>query len=147
MNQQLALFPNFEPVQNRYGLFLSIFPDSGATDLICEQRPGLCKKLRLSGKPRPRGHLHVSLHRFGTYPNFPAQAVAAAVNACASVLPGKQSFEVTFDHAMSFRHRSGDFPLLNWRSINWRVEEPQSLFRTSPCFTISSLSHGNQLTA
>ena len=69
-------------------------------------------KIGLSGKPRPRGHLHVTLHCVGDYPDVPEQVVDATIKACASVLASQPSFEVIFDQVKSFRGRPGNLPFV-----------------------------------
>src|SRR6478735_7279174 len=104
MNQQLTLFQSPEPRPKKYRLFVGIFPDAEAIHRICEELPHLCDKFGLSGKPRPRDHLHITVHQIKEdYPDFPDQDIGAATTACASALANQPSFEVTFDHVMSFR--------------------------------------------
>lgn len=110
--EQLALFQTPKPPRNRYRLFVGIFPDAEAVHLICEQQPNLCDKFGLIGKPRPRSHLHVTLHLIGDYPDVPEQKIADAIKACAIVLANQPSFEVAFDHVMSFSGRPGELPFV-----------------------------------
>jgi 2'-5' RNA ligase len=112
MDQQLTLFQTSKPPRNRYRLFVAIFLDREAVHLIGGQEPHLRDKFGLSGKARPRHHLHVTLHHIGDYPDVSEQVVAATTKACASALAGQPSFEVTFDHVKSFRGRPGELPFV-----------------------------------
>jgi 2'-5' RNA ligase len=112
MDQQLTFFQSPEPLDEKYKLFLGVFPDAEAADLICKQRATLRGTLGLRGIPRPRNHLHVTVHCIGDYFEVPERDIVAATKVCTSALASQPSFEVTFDHAMSFRRRSGDLPFV-----------------------------------
>lgn len=112
MDQQLALFEPPEPLPNRYRLFLGIFPDTEAVDLICLQQNALRDKFRLRGKFRPRNILHVTMHHIEDYPEIPERVIELADEACAAALAGQPSLEVTFDHVKSFKGRPGNQPFV-----------------------------------
>lgn len=112
MNTQLTLFQAPAPARKNFRLFVGIFPDAEAVNLICEQQLHLSDRFGLSGKPRPSDHLHITLHHIGDYPDVPEQVVAAATKTCASALAGRSSFEVAFDHVKSFRGRPGSLPFV-----------------------------------
>lgn len=112
MNQQLALFETPKPAPNRYRLFVGIFPDAEALDQIHERQAELSGRFGLRGKFRPRDILHVTMHHIGDYPELPERIIEAAAEACAAACKGRQSAEVTFDHAMSFGGRAGNLPFV-----------------------------------
>jgi len=112
MDQQFTLFQNPKPLPNRYRLFLGIFPDDDTSHLICEQQSHLREKFGLSGRPRPRSHLHVTLHHIGDYPDFPESVVAVTTGVWARVIASQPSFEVMFDHVKSFRGKPGNLPFV-----------------------------------
>jgi RNA 2',3'-cyclic 3'-phosphodiesterase len=114
MNQQIDLLQTSDPSPNKYKLFLAIFPDADTAGYISEQAVVLRDKFGLRGKLRPRDHLHVTLRHFGDFPAVPEQMIQDVSRACAAILAGKPSFEVTFDHVMSFRRRANPpFVLIN----------------------------------
>jgi 2'-5' RNA ligase len=112
MPQQLPLFETPEAPPNRYRLLLAIFPDAQATHLINDHQTDLSRKLGLTGKLRPRNILHVTLHHIDDYPEMPEDEITLAINACTSALAGRPSFDVTFDHAKTFRGRPGNLPFV-----------------------------------
>jgi 2'-5' RNA ligase len=112
MEQQLALFETPEQLPNKYRLFLGIFPDAEAVDLICDQQTALRDKFRLSGRLRPRNILHVTLHHIGDYPYIPEQMIASTIEICARVLASQSSVEVILDHVKSYRGRPGNLPFV-----------------------------------
>src|SRR5579871_3284384 len=103
MPDQLSLFETPQPLPDRYRLFLGVFPDARAIHLIGDHQISLSEKFGLSGKPRPRNILHVTLHHIGDYPEMPERVIASTNTACTSALTGKSAVEVTLDHVKSFR--------------------------------------------
>ena len=112
MDQQLALFETPEPPPNRYRLFLGIFPDAEAVELICDQQTALRDKFGLRGKSRPRNILHVTLHHIGDYPEMLERIIETAAEACEAAFAGQPSIGMTFDHVMSFGGRPGNLPFV-----------------------------------
>lgn len=112
MDQQLALFDNPAPRPNKYRLFLGIFPDAKAVDLICNHQTTLRDKFGLKGKFRPRNILHVTLHHIGDYPEMPERIIEAAAEACATAFKSQPSPSITFDQARSFCGRPGNLPFV-----------------------------------
>jgi 2'-5' RNA ligase len=123
--EQLSLFETLTPPPdrspsktpaasppNRHRLLFAIFPDLEATDLIYEYQAGLNEKFRLTGRSRPRHILHSTVHHIGDYPEIPESVIATAIQAGDKALADRPSFEVTFDHAKSFRGRPGNLPFV-----------------------------------
>ncbi len=63
-------FPGFEtppPSRLTDRLFLGAFPDLNAAERAANLSWSLRKELNLRGRPRPREHLHITLHHIGDY--------------------------------------------------------------------------------
>ncbi|MEI7037730.1 2'-5' RNA ligase family protein [Fulvimonas yonginensis] len=91
-------------------LFFALMPPSDAAAPITTFAEALRRRLGLRGKPRPTGHLHVTLHHLGDFAGLPAQQVAAAATAAAGVATAP--FEVRFDRAGSLAGRAGRHPFV-----------------------------------
>jgi len=111
-NQQLPLFEASEPLPAKYRLFLGIFPDAEAVELICDQQTTLSEKFGLRGKFRPRKILHVTMHHIDDYAEMPERIIETATEACEAAFAGQSSPIVTFDHVMSFAGRPGNLPFV-----------------------------------
>ncbi|MEA3188109.1 MAG: 2,3-cyclic 3-phosphodiesterase [Chthoniobacter sp.] len=161
MNQQIDLFRTSDPPPSKYKLFLAIFPDADTADHISEQAAAMPDKFGLRGKLRSRDPLHVTLRHLGDVSAVPEQMIHDVSRACAAILVGKSSFEVTSDHVMSFL-RAGNPPfvlinpngnaallefhrmLITGLSKHWVAGITGSkLFHTSPCFTTNRKYRSN----
>ena len=106
-------FPGFEPpppFRPTDRLFLAAFPDLNAAERAANLSWSLRKELNLRGRPRPREHLHITLHHIGDYAGLPPRVVAAICDAAATV--GMGPFEVEFDRVASFSGSPGNRPLV-----------------------------------
>lgn len=91
-------------------LFFAVMPPPDVAERVASLAGQLREQLRLRGRPRPTGHLHVTLHHLGDFAGLPQQLVDGACAAAASVaLP---SFEARFDRVRSFRGRAGKHPFV-----------------------------------
>lgn len=130
-----------------YGLFLAIFPDAIAAQQIGEHQTSLRRKLGLRGKPRPLDHLHVTIQHFGNYAEIPSPLIADATQSFGPALANVPSFDVTFDHAMSFNNRSGNYPfvMVNPKGNTALFALYKSLFRSSKFVPHVTLLYDKQL--
>ncbi len=110
-------FPNpATTLQAMNRLFLAHFPDPGTAAHILELAARIRQQHGLTGRLRPPGHLHITLHWLGDYAEVPETVVESAGQACAAVAARMPSFEVTLDAVSSFRGRPGNHPLILARS-------------------------------
>lgn len=86
------------------GLFFTVLPDEAAVAKLARTSHRLCIRHRLDGPVLAPERFHVSLLGFGAHAGLPADLVAGAAEAAASVAAAP--FEVVFDRAVSFRGRS-----------------------------------------
>lgn len=111
MSDQLLL-PGMAAPQtpvSTYRFFLALFPDvstAGALSLLASQ---VSERHGMRGRPRPEKLLHMTLHYFDDYTEFPSKDMRATEMAAAkfATLP---PFEVTFDRVKSFDGRPGNHP-------------------------------------
>jgi 2'-5' RNA ligase len=118
MKEQLLLFetpqkcktpPPRPPV---YSPVLAVFPDEKTARQITDLGNSLRTMHRMWSQMRPINHLHVSLPLPDLDTNeleAEFEAIWLACNAAATVT---RPFEITFDQVMSFRRRSGSYPLV-----------------------------------
>lgn len=112
MGLQLDLFPPPSPPEDKYRLFLGIFPDVEAADSIQRLQVGMRDQLGLRGKLRPREILHTTLHHIDDYPEMPSKAIKLAGEACAATLVNQPPVEVAYGQVKSFRGRAGNQPFV-----------------------------------
>ncbi|MGN2252376.1 RNA 2',3'-cyclic phosphodiesterase [Frateuria sp. GZRe12] len=91
-------------------LFFAVMPPPAVAERVASLAGELRQQLRLRGRPRPTGHLHVTLHHLGDFAGLPQQRVDEACAAAASV--ELSSFEAHFDRVASFRGRAGKHPFV-----------------------------------
>ncbi len=82
-------------------LFFALYPDADAAAQIERVARHLHGTHRLRGNPLAAERFHVTLHFLGDYLDVPRNVVAAANEAAATVV--MPPFEISFDHASSFR--------------------------------------------
>ncbi|MCX7514098.1 RNA 2',3'-cyclic phosphodiesterase [Frateuria sp. STR12] len=91
-------------------LFFAVMPPAEVAERIALLAAETRGQLGLRGRPRPTGHLHVTLHHLGDFAGVPRQRVDDACTAAAGVaLP---SFEARFDRVGSFVGRAGKHPFV-----------------------------------
>ncbi|HET6807058.1 MAG TPA: RNA 2',3'-cyclic phosphodiesterase [Frateuria sp.] len=91
-------------------LFFAVMPPPAVAERLATLAGELRERLGLRGRPRPTGHLHVTLHHLGDFAGLPRQRVDDACAAAAGVaLP---SFEAGFDRVGSFSGRAGKHPFV-----------------------------------
>lgn len=91
-------------------LFFAVMPPPAVAERLASLGGELRERFRLHGRPRPTGHLHVTMHHLGDFAGLPQQRVDEACAAAAGVeLP---SFEARFDRVGSFRGRAGKHPFV-----------------------------------
>ena len=114
MNQQLDLFeaPKPEPTQNKYGVFLAIFPDQFTADHISNQAAGIRKRRGLQGQLRPTHHLHISLHFLGGYSVVPYKILPFVAEICKAATAKIPPFKIELDRVLSFRGGDARRPLV-----------------------------------
>lgn len=112
MEEQLSLLEPPTPLPKKFRLFLGIFPDAEAVDLICDQQTTLRHEFELRGKSRPREILHMTLHHVGDYSEMPTREIKVIEEACAAAFAGQSSLEMIFDHVKSFKGRPGNQPFV-----------------------------------
>lgn len=112
MDLQLDLFPKVTPPENKYRLFVGIFPDAAAVESIHGLQIALRDQLGLRGKFRPREILHTTLHHIDDYPEVPHGVAKLAGEACAAATANQSPVEVAYDQVKSFRGRPGNQPFV-----------------------------------
>jgi len=91
-------------------LFFAVVPPPEVAERIAALAVDLRERLGLRGRPRPTGHLHVTLHHLGDFAGLPQQRVDEACTAAAGVaLP---SFAARFDRVGSFHGHAGKHPFV-----------------------------------
>ncbi|UGB37094.1 RNA 2',3'-cyclic phosphodiesterase [Frateuria soli] len=91
-------------------LFFAVVPPPEVAERVAALAGQLRGGLGLRGRPRPTGHLHVTLHHLGDFAGLPQRRVDEARAAATAVaLP---SFEARFDRVGSFRGRAGKHPFV-----------------------------------
>ena len=91
-------------------LFFAAMPPPEVAERVATLAGGLREPLGLRGRPRPTGHLHVTLHHLGDFAGLPQQRVDGACAAAEGV--AVPSFEARFDRVGSFRGRPGKHPFV-----------------------------------
>jgi 2'-5' RNA ligase len=91
-------------------LLFAVLPDAGSASAGARRRQELRTKHRLRGKAIATERLHVTLHHVGDFAGLPEDIVAKTC-AVASAVP-MWPFTVEFNGALSFRGRSGNWPLV-----------------------------------
>ncbi len=91
-------------------LFFAIFPDAPAAARIAELALRFREDEGLHGKPLHTERFHVTLFHVGDYAGLPADVLAAARAAGASVASGP--FELCFDRVASFSSTPRNRPLV-----------------------------------
>ncbi|MBC7815525.1 MAG: 2'-5' RNA ligase family protein [Planctomycetaceae bacterium] len=112
MEEQLSLLEPPIPLPKKYRLFLGIFPDAEAVDLICDRQTILRHEFGLRGKSRPREILHMTLHHVADYSEMPEREIKVIEEACTAAFAGQSSLEMIFDHVKSFKGRPGNQPFV-----------------------------------
>ncbi len=84
----------------RYRLFFGLFPGIDQAPPITALGAQLRLEHALKGKLLDAHRLHITLHDLGGYEELPQEIVAAARSAGDSM--AERSFDIMFDHAMSF---------------------------------------------
>jgi len=87
-------------------LFFALFPDAATAERIESFTQKLCADHHVAGKPLATQRLHVSLHHLGNFRGLPPEAVAIAEQAATVV--AMPSFELAFDHVISFKSKNAD---------------------------------------
>jgi 2'-5' RNA ligase len=91
-------------------LFFSLFPTLGAAAQVYALQQELRIRHGLWGRPLAIERLHVTLCHLGDYPTLPLSVVTRAREAASQLKA--QSFEVTFDRALSFAGRARNRPFV-----------------------------------
>jgi 2'-5' RNA ligase len=91
-------------------LFFAVFPDAAAASAVERLAHRLRAAHGLQGRPLPIERFHVTLHFLGDHAGLPADIVAAATQAAASLVA--RPFEVVFDRAASFSRRQHRKPFV-----------------------------------
>jgi 2'-5' RNA ligase len=108
--EQFSL-PGFDtPAKPTDRLFFAIFPPMDVATRIAQLAEQLRGEHQMTGKPITAKRFHITLHHLGDYVGLPADVVAMASDAAATVT--MPSFEIEFDHAMSFLSRRGNLPFV-----------------------------------
>lgn len=93
-------------------VFFAIVPETHAATRSGRLAELLRFKHNLIGKPLGLDRFHVSLAHLGDFNGVPPDFVESAGKAASAVASRLAPFEVRFDHAMSFRRKSGRRPLV-----------------------------------
>jgi 2'-5' RNA ligase len=91
-------------------LYFAIFPDAAVAARMAQLAQSLRREHGLKGKAFDTRRLHVTLYYLGDYEGLPAQVVAAAIDAAATVMA--PAFEIEFDRALSFGTRAANRPFV-----------------------------------
>lgn len=107
---QQSSLGGFAPPHPTDRLFFAVMPPPEVAGQVAALADRLRGDLGLRGRPRPTGHLHVTLHHLGDFAGLPKRRVDEASAAAAGVrLP---AFEARFDRVGSFRGRAGKHPFV-----------------------------------
>ena len=94
--------PGFDPAPEPTDrLFFALFPDAPAAERIARLARVQRSEHGLHGQPLLTERLHVTLHHVGDHAGLPADVVAQAGEAAASL--AVPAFELAFDRVVSFR--------------------------------------------
>lgn len=110
MSMNQGSFDGFATPHPTDRLFFAVVPPPAVAERVAALAADLRGQLGLRGRPRPTGHLHVTLHHLGDFAGLPQQRVDEACTAAAGV--AVSSFEARFDRAASFRGRPGKHPFV-----------------------------------
>lgn len=99
------------PKSRNFGsVFFAIYPDEPAIDGALAAWEQIRRACALTGKPRPRQTLHVTLLALGHFPNLsPAVIEAACKGAEAIDLP---SFDIVLERGLTFVNRQAEMPIV-----------------------------------
>lgn len=101
-----------QPFVGRCRLFLAIFPDEPAADLIVRMQDQLRVDLQLNDRQRPRDLLHVTLSFIGDFPGIPDSVIIEVCEICDRGFADEPPFYISFDHVESFRSHHGNHPFV-----------------------------------
>jgi len=122
-------FPGLEPLpaaERNDRLFFGLFLDTGMDQKIGQTARKLRTEQGLSGEPLKAGRFHVTLFHLDDYAGLPAETVAAAREAAATLEIAP--FEIVFDRVMSFAGKPGSLPfVLRMAQENAALMELQQL--------------------
>jgi len=110
MSMNQGSFDGFARPHPTDRLFFAVVPPPAVAERMAALAADLRGQLGLRGRPRPTGHLHVTLHHLGDFVGLPQRLVDEACTAAAGV--AWPSFETRFDRAASFRGRPGKHPFV-----------------------------------
>jgi len=89
-------------------LFFAVMPPPAVAERSAKLAEHVRAQFGLSGRPRPTGHLHVTLHHLGDFAGLPAQRIAAASAAAAELRVA--AFAARFERVGSFAGRAARSP-------------------------------------
>ena len=112
MNDQLELWNIPAPQPPNQRLFLAIFPDEPSARLIHELAGEIRQRHGLSGKVRPRSHLHITLRWIDDYVAIPPGTVNDVSRACEITTARAAPFEVTLDRVVGWGKGLQKHPLV-----------------------------------
>jgi 2'-5' RNA ligase len=93
-------------------IFFAVAPDDAAIAGIKRLTADLTSRHGLRGRPIVDAKIHATLCMLGDFPGVPADVIARATRAAASVAALTPPFEVAFDSARSFLNRARNRPFV-----------------------------------
>ncbi|RYD19130.1 MAG: 2'-5' RNA ligase family protein [Verrucomicrobiaceae bacterium] len=91
-----------EPEEQGTLLFLALFPPVETIARVNHIRRFQCGEHGLTGKPRPDGHLHITLGSLGPSTMVSSADICSFRKACQAAADRTGPFEIELDHTMTF---------------------------------------------